>query len=185
MAKTQAASVQSKASAEEAPPAIKREYAGDRELDHDLFKLEPATLVKDVSYTDVPVFERFEHTHLFHTIDSDGRKLSQCTPAGGHVHELEQLTVDDSGRPVAIFGPPMKLTTKRRGRKWIRELVPIEFPLEHQDPAQAVKGDFHTHVVTYKLSQKIKPRLANAEAAKFVAAQTALRRPVIPNVQEG
>lgn len=155
--------------------SVSRVYAGQIELDHDLFKLSVAKMYKNVSWDADPHWERFEHCHIFHTIDSNGKKQTTCSPVGGHFHVIE-TTPQAGGPPKLAVSPPMRMIRIKQGKKWVTRPEPIEY--ENPDHS-------HTHEVQYLRSQRIKPRALNAEFAKMDAAVRAKENPSIPGVIEG
>lgn len=158
-----------------------RVYAGDRVVDHDKFKLKLAKMLKNIAYEgQVPEIQAFGHEHIFHTIDSNGKKQALCSPVGGHVHEIT-VTQDANGIPHIKVGPPKKyVKAKRRGR-WVRELAPVV--VDSDDVENGV--DNHTHEVEYLGSKKIALRTTNMEAAKWETQLAAKQAPVIDNVRAG
>ncbi len=151
----------------------KRFYQGTEEIDHDLFKLESATMKKNVSYTDVPDYEKIEHVHMFHTVDSNGRKQDASTAVGGHFH-LVTVIDQANGVPTLDVSGPMKHVMKRvKGKK-----TRVAIPLTDEDE----DGDTHTHAVTYLKSEKIKRREANAAFASYEAEIAAKQNPSLPGV---
>lgn len=168
-----------KVSAQETPAGQpSRVYKGTREVDHDLFKLSTEKMLKNVSYTEAPQIESFDHNHVFHTVDSNGRKMLVCSAVGGHVHEC---TVEQRGGvPVVVVGPPRKwVMNKRRGKK-VRELAPVM--LEKDGDNGEPTYDKHIHKVEYLGSERIKIREANVEFAKFESQIRAKQEPSIEGV---
>lgn len=147
----------------EAPVAPKRIYKGTQEVDHDLFKLNAAKMAKNVSYTDVPQIEHFEHCHIFHTVDSGGRKQETSSAVGGHHHDIE-VVEDANGVPSLKVSEPRKWIKKKiRG---VMQRVSVAIVLDEEDGTT----DSHTHEVTYLGSERITMRQANVEFAKFEVA---------------
>lgn len=150
------------APAPQAAPAqvqvTKRVYKGTQELDHDLFKLSPAKMRKNVSYiADDPIFELFDHSHIYHTIDSNGRKLDTSAPVGGHFHFVK-VTANGSDVPSVEVSQAMQWSMKKIGKNKFEK---VAVPVDH---------DSHTHNVEYLGSEKIQMRKPNVEAAKAQAA---------------
>lgn len=129
-----------------AVPEVKRVFKNDRVVIHDLFKLLPAELKRNVSYTSIPRYEHIPHQHFFHSYDSNGVKQDACSPIGGHTHKIEMKEVN--GKFELVIGPPCK---KVRGKF-------IEIP-----------HDKHTHDFNYIFSQEIKLRSYNNEAQAQIA----------------
>ncbi len=151
-----------------------RIYKNTQEVDHDLFKLKPASMKKNVSFTDEPRYEFFEHCHIFHTVDSNGKPQEACTPVGGHVHKIE--VVHEGGVPALKVSPAMHWVRRKKGARFQRMLVPIT----ETDP----DGDDHTHASMYLGSERIKLRESSLEFAKFDAAMRAKENPTVEGVVE-
>lgn len=160
-------------SGEGSPPMQRRErvYKGTREVDHDLFKLEVAKMRKNVSYTDVPDVREIEHCHLFHTVDSNGKKQVASNQVGGHHHDIE-VTADADGVPTLKVSEPRRWVLKKVRGKNQRVSVPIFLNSEKDE------WDNHTHAVTYLGSEKITLRAPNVEAAKIETMARAKTAPV-------
>lgn len=159
---TAPATTKTKKSKTEDTNAQARVFRQTQTLHHDLFILTPERMLKDVSLQKdgepeslVPV----QHQHFFHTIDSQGRKLTYCSPIGGHFHEIEVIDQGEGQPPlVKCISGPLKWAMKKKGGKFRRVTVP------------ANDFDNHTHDMQYLQSEKITPRKANVEAAKVTAA---------------
>lgn len=150
------------------PQAQSRVYKGERELDHDLFKLLPTALTKNVGFQeDDPIWTTIEHSHIFHTIDSSGRAQDTTNAVGGHHHQV-QVVKSPQGVPTLIVSGPLKWVVHRKGTRRIRTAVPME-------------NDTHTHEVQYLGSEKIKARAINPEFAKLDAMVQAKK----PSAVEG
>jgi hypothetical protein len=136
-----------KAEVQESPTALdpsERVYAGEQTIEHDLYKLRVANMQKNKSYTKELELVPMEHTHFYHTYDSNGREQKTCSAIGGHTHIMEQV-VNEDGHIVIKCGPPI---VKHKG-KW------IEIPY-----------DKHTHAIQYIKSEKAQKRVINADAQK-------------------
>jgi hypothetical protein len=138
--------------------AIPRVYAGSQTVDHDVYKLTPVDLVRDVSFSEHPLLESVPHAHFFHTIDSDGRKQEYSTPAGGHFHIMKVTQVQGGAPIVECASGPMHIVRKKVKGRWVKVAEPVS---EHDD---------HTHPVQYLRSERIQLRAVNAHA---IALQTA------------
>lgn len=137
-----------------------RVYKGTQEVDHDLFKLEIAPMLKNVSFSEEqPRYEQTEHVHWFHTVDSMGQPMKHTPAVGGHFHEIILVPDANGGVPRAMCSPPMKWV-RAKGANGRMQRVAIE--LEH---------DHHTHTLNYHGSEKFKIRnTVNTEFAKLQAA---------------
>lgn len=152
-----------------------RVYKGTQEIDHDLYKLSVATMRKNVSWEPKkPDIVRIEHVHIFHTVDSNGKKQNTCNQVGGHHHDIE-VTHVNGGAPQIRVSEPRKYIRDEDGRK---QSVPL-------NRAGDRNGDFHIHEVEYLGSERIKIRETNIEYAKFQAAMTAVQSPKVEGVVSG
>lgn len=125
----------------------RRVYKGSIEVDHDLFKLEVATMKKNISIDDDrPIYTGVEHCHFYHSYDSSGKKQYYSNPIAGHCHKVTVQT-DKDGNLVAVCGPAIK----RVGNKEI-----------------ALKDD-HNHDMTYLRSERVLVREVNAEAQRVAS----------------
>lgn len=145
----------SKLENEPAETGTTRRYSKFELLDHDLYKLEAASMLKNISYTDLPHLVPVEHCHFFHTIDSTGKKQTTCNQVGGHFHEMI-ITEVPGKAPTVKCGPAVRYVLKKIGGK-LRKVLEV---LQH---------DQHTHEVTYISSEKISPRKVNNEYVKVQA----------------
>lgn len=132
-----------------------RIYRGTQEVDHDLFKLSMAEMRKNVSYTDRPDWQKFEHCHIFHTVDSNGKPQEACSAVGGHFHLVKVINEPGKVPALEISGPKRHMNVKREGV--LTKIV------------ADVEGDTHTHDYMYIRSERIALRKTNAEFAQFEA----------------
>lgn len=138
---------------------FKRVYKNDQEFDHDLFKLEPSFIeVNESPYEDQWKGERKKHSHFYHTFDSSGNKHTHSSPMLGHTHLVEW---DGEGEPV--IGPAVKQVRVKKiidgQKRTVKEWRKID------------ERSQHSHDVSYLVSQKIKPRKYNDDAAKAMNAK--------------
>lgn len=144
---------------QEAEQKARRLYQQEQELDHDLHILEEAKVAKDHGYNpDKPVIVHHPHKHIYHSIDSNGVAQEYCTPALGHTHKVIEKGIDENGYPYVKFGPPI-VRLKKKGKTQ-------DFGYRYEGDGKRFEA--HEHEVTYKFSEKIKPRRFNADLAKFV-----------------
>lgn len=140
-----------------------RVYKGEKEVDHDLYKLLVAEVVKNHSWwSEKPTFIGQEHTHMFHTIDSNGKKQSHSTNTAGHCHQIT-YEVDENGLaiPESIkVGPPVRKTKKGF----------VKIVIEKDAEGKPKTYDNHTHEMIYVQSEKIRIRTKNEKAAARMAA---------------
>lgn len=144
-----------------------RAYKGTQVVDHDLFKLEAAKMKKNVSYTEELMIELFDHCHMFHTVDSNGKKLDVSSPVGGHFHPIK-VTRSESGVPEITVGPPHKFVMKKRNGRKVKVAVPVSFGSVDDEGSERVLDD-HTHRATYLGSEKVSIRQPSVEFAKLDA----------------
>lgn len=171
--------------ASDQPKAMRqaRVMKGEAEIYHDLFKLSPSTMLRDVGYTGSPNLIPLEHCHIFHTVDSNGRKQEACSPVGGHFHFIKIIGEKD-GVPQLEISKPKKWVMKRvKGmKKPKRVAVDVvfgeAFDGEHQD------SDDHSHEYEYIRSEKIKLRVPNIEAIKLEGQIQAIQNPSVDGVEE-
>lgn len=138
--------------------AIKRVFADAVEMVHDLFRLNTATMKKNVSWNEVPELVDVAHEHFFHTVDSSGRPQKYSAPVGGHFHELE-VEKNKKGEVIAVSvkGPPLKFARRRVGKRMKK--VVVEFN----------EADKHTHECTYERSSRLKKAQVNEEAVRHMS----------------
>jgi len=126
---------------------------GELDIMVDTFKLDPAVMQKNVSWTLKEQLVPIEHCHIYHTYDSNGKKLDECNAVGGHKHTLNV------------------------------EVINGQFQVSCSPPIQSAKSetiskiDDHVHAVRYLKSEQLQMRKANMEAAQVA---TAMYTPVIP-----
>lgn len=137
---------------------FKRTFKGNREVVHDLFRLEPAVYKNNVSYKFYePKIEEEDHKHYFHSIDKKGKPKQVSSKDIGHYHYIT-IKADENGNMVTECGPPMRKVVKRiRGKeKTVEEQ--IFYGAETLEKALVEGGvvDIHTHEVTYLDSEQIK-----------------------------
>jgi len=146
---------------------IERVYSNSQIIDHDLYVLKEAQMLKNTALPGaMPDYEKVSHQHFFHTIDSDGKKQTHCTPVGGHFHKMTIHETKDGGIPQIECGPPVKLVNKRiRGQIKATEVLYEE-------------SDDHKHEVFYKRSDKVSLRSVSTEATKIIAFSAQRTAPV-------
>ena len=135
-------------------PIIQRELKGERKVHHDLFKLLPANMLKNESFTEMPRYVETEHCHFFHTVDSSGKVQTQTHEVGGHFHKIE--VYHSGGVPEIRVSPAMKWVKVKKYGQSTKEAVPVAH-------------DNHTHDVQYVFSEEVTVRQTNIEAAKALA----------------
>lgn len=145
-------------------------YKGTQSFRHDLFRLSLASLKRNQSFKKgVVKIEEIQHSHFFHTFDSNGRAQTHCTPTGGHFHEVK-WEVGADGILIASCGPALRHVYKKRGgqQRKITELVKWDDEVNDK-----VVVDSHTHDVVYAWSEEITTDTANKRrnAQEYMAQQ--------------
>jgi len=127
-----------------------RQYKGQIEVDHDLFRLEPANTKKNISFRkDQYIWEEIPHKHMFHTVDSDGKPQYRTCPTASHFHKMVVNDVD--GELIAECSGPYQMKMVKGQR--------VEVPYEN---------DNHKHEVTYLRSERIMQRVYNQDALNMI-----------------
>jgi hypothetical protein len=135
--------------------AVKKVMKGTREFEHDLFKLRPAIMKKNISWrAKAPTIVTLEHSHIFHSINDTTMQANKyCTPTGGHFHEV---TVDWSRKnprgdgPLTICGPALHHVSKKAGGRQFKNILPVQFETLNEATGQdAMLVDDHRHDVEY------------------------------------
>ncbi len=150
----------------------KRIWKGSEKIEHSLFKLAPATHLKNVSYQPFkPKIENVSHTHFFHSVDRKGKANTYCAPMAGHFHKVTALWEGDDLKSVEC-GPAIRYKWRqdRRGNMY-RNLEGVLYKGEAEDGSQD-KADKHTHSIEYVRSEIIplgKP--ANLDTQALFAGQ--------------
>jgi len=139
------------------------------EIESDTFKLQVANMQKDMSWNDAPMIVEMEHTHAFHTVDSDGKVHEYSTAIGGHFHKMKVEPQEDGIPTVTCVSGPLHFVKKRVKGKWVKAVEPIS------------GDDHHTHNVQYVKSTKVNMRQASP-AAISVITNDAQRTAPIPGV---
>lgn len=150
------------------PLKNKIRYRGKEEVTHHLYKLQVAKMIKDHGYDEEkPKLVPYEHTHVFHSVDSRGRPQFTSTPIGGHFHAIEVIEGEDGAHPILKIGPAIRKVARRRGKHIVKSTAPVPH-------------DTHTHDSMYLWSEKLKPRKMNAEFAKMQSNMEARQQGNIP-----
>lgn len=150
-----------------APKPFERTFSKTREIVSDVFRLEAAPVMKQVGIEtdynkDPDSFRNFDHTHVFRTFDSDGKRHDRCCSTAGHFHDVV-WEYDEAGKPVvASVSGPRTMSRKMVKGKWVQVSAPIN------------NFDDHTHDITYLQSHKVPARTTNIEATKVIAANAQL-----------
>lgn len=154
-----------------------RVYRGQNTFDHDLYKLELGYFMRNRAFLDgdQPDWEKIEHVHHFHSIDSDGKRLTRCTAIAGHFHEMKLMHNHfDSDKRPHVDAPNCWCF---EGSPATYECGPAMREVRRKVSGRMVKGvealsyDPHTHSVSYVRSDRIELRKTNAEAVNVIAAE--------------
>lgn len=147
---------------------LARVYRGQTQFDTDLYKLELNFFRRNRAFmpNEKPDWERIEHVHHFHTIDSNGKKQTRSTSIGGHFHVMELVSKSKDGASEYKCSPAMKMVK----RKNAAGAVVLE--------AELLDYDNHTHEVTYERSTKIELRKQNPNAVNVIAADANKTAPI-------
>ena len=136
----------------------KRVFKGEKEVHHDLYKLQVAEVVKNSSWwSSKPTFIGHEHTHMFHSIDSNGKEQFYSTNTAGHCHKVT-FKLDSDGMVIPesiVVGPPVRKS--KNGD--------VRLAIQHSAEGSPMKYDDHTHDMLYIQSEVIKVRRKNEAAA--------------------
>lgn len=146
-----------------------------REMRHDLFKAELHKFKKNTEWRKgmVSLIE-LEHTHIYHTINSQCKTQKYTNAVGGHFHEIT-TAVDAEGNIVAKCGPPLRYGVRRLPNGGFKK------KLERCTWFDGMNGpegreivDDHIHDMTYLSSEMI-----NVDSAKKLRnmAATAAAQP--------
>ena len=122
---------------------------------------------KNIAWDGTLDLRKVEHCHFFHTVDSDGKELTNSSSIGGHFHKMEVVKDGDGVPHVKCVSGPVRLAKKknRRTGKWEKITAPIN------------DYDYHTHDIEYLKSEEITVRKTNVEA---VQVQTIMAQKVAP-----
>lgn len=147
-----AASTPAKNAAEPAPKVIpKITMKGERVLQHHLFYSNITDCKKNVSYEpDHPKLEPMPHKHVFHTIDSKGRKQDTSSHCLGHFHMMT-WGVDGEGNLYAKSGPALRKVAKHL-RDGSTQMV--DSPIVWMDIHDNRHVDDHEHTWEYRETEE-------------------------------
>lgn len=139
-------------------PQTKRIWKGMQTFIHDLFKAKVCKMKRNVSFVwGDPRIVDTEHTHFFHTFNSQGKPQKYTNTVGEHFHEIE-WGEDDEGNLVARCGPPLRYGTHKmpNGRKVRRiEKVSWKDMSENSFNTEGVIRDDHVHEMQYIRSEEL------------------------------
>ena len=124
---------------------------GERVFQHHLFLSDVAKCKKNTSYEpDQPMLVDMEHKHVFHTIDSKGRKQLISSHALGHFHQMS-WGMDSEGNLYAKSGPAL-----RKVAKHLRDgsVQMVDSPIFWTDLQDQRYNDEHTHSWEYQHTEE-------------------------------
>lgn len=134
------------------PQTINRIWKDKRSFTHDLFKLLPAMMKKNLSYKRLdPKLEDSEHSHFFHSHSIEGLQLDKSTPIGGHFHKITIKVVN--GKMEAECSEPLRIVEKMLSSGGTIKLEePVQWVSERMGKTIV---DTHTHDVQYLYSEEM------------------------------
>lgn len=113
---------------------------------HDLFKAEVASMKRNMSWKKgIVSIQTIEHSHWYHTCNSQGRPQRYTNTVGGHFHEIE-WQINAKGDLVAKCSKPMTHKYKMAAGRHKKILAPVSWMDEEND--REVNDD-HTHKMIY------------------------------------
>lgn len=126
---------------------------GSRTALHHLFKSDIQKMLKNVSYKkDMPIIERLDHGHLFHSINSQMKIQDYTSAIGGHFHKI-RWGLDAQGKPQILeVGPPLHYKYVRRPSGQKKILAPVAW---RDGETEKEIVDTHTHRFEYVHSEEI------------------------------
>lgn len=160
-------------------------FKSNQKIRHDLYRLENEFIKRDTSWTKTPNIQMIEHSHYYHTVDSNGREMKLCGPMGGHFHIMKmvepQKTVKTKGGGTKIVpakyecSGPMRFAKTRSqdsngNVRFTRKMVPDG-------------RDTHVHEVKYEGSEYLEKRKFNAEAAILQSQDPFVKNAQVAGVQ--
>lgn len=163
-AKSQAATKTKRA---DAPAAQRFTLKGQRRDWHHLFKADVRPMKKNVSFQKgQPRIEELEHTHLFHTVNSQLKPQKHSSTVGGHFHELEWAVGADGIPKVVKCGPPMtyRYVSKPGGQKKRQGAVKWRDMRNEDGDEHVFVEDKHTHTFKYIHSEELQERAGRPSA---------------------
>lgn len=154
-------------------PRVKKEkgaqvvFKNDREMRHDVFKADLQMFKKNTSYTKgmVTIVEH-EHSHIYHTINSQCKSLRYSNAVGGHFHEVN-VTEDAKGAIITKCGPPMRYGVRRLPNGGFKKTLETCKWYDGMNDKNIV--DEHTHDMVYLHSEMI--NVNSAKKMRNIAAE--------------
>jgi hypothetical protein len=156
---------------------------GARQVWHHLFKLSVAKVTKDHGWDpSKPHIIEHEHTHIFHTVDSNGEPQTQTNNVAGHFHSVEVVQNSDPKKRPTIRISEAKKLVRKEVRKGYFKTVVVSYD-EYDREMNPLPP--HTHDFQYMGSDLISVRHHNPEFVKFQAEQAAKRPDKIAGILGG
>lgn len=139
-------------SAEQAQPNVF--MRGAKEFRHDLYKSDVGTMKRNTSFQKgVIKIVELEHSHTYHSHNSQGQPQQYSSHVGGHFHEIT-TAVDSQGNLIAKCGPALREVFRKtpHGQKRRKERV----KWNHSGPdSDEVIEDNHRHEFAYQGSEML------------------------------
>jgi hypothetical protein len=137
-----------------------------KEMRHDVFKSDIQNFMENTSFTrDDPTIVQREHTHIYHTIDSQCRTLQYTNAVGGHFHKVT-IEMNEDGELVAKCSEPLKYHFRRLPRGGFKkEIGPVSWFDGNNNRTIA---DNHVHELIYQHSEMI-----NVDSARKIRSSAA------------
>lgn len=128
-------------------------FKHEREIRHDVFKTDIKKFKENTSFTkDDPAIVEREHTHIYHTVNSQCRPLQYTNAVGGHFHKVT-VSEDEDGNLVATCSEPLKYHFRRMPRGGFKKSIgPVSW---YDGNTDRTIVDDHVHVLNYMHSEML------------------------------
>lgn len=151
---------------------------GSQEFRHDLFKLEAADFMKNISWVSkAPNLIKMPHAHVFHSHNDRGQLNKYSTAVGGHFHEVAMKMLPD-GSIVAECGPALKEVKRKTSQGKVKTTIE---PVRFDDEETGVTVDGHTHPATYLGSEVLSASHIQQIRSQNQSYVQSLQSPPTPN----
>lgn len=146
-------------------------WKNNQHFDHHLFKASVETCLKNGSWKkNVVMLEKIEHTHFYHSVNSQGMAQQYTPPVAGHFHEVK-WKVAENGDLVAECGPALRKVQKKMPNGETK--TKIERISFYDGMNEKTINDDHTHKFEYKGSERLsKAHVAGIQASNSQAIQS-------------
>jgi hypothetical protein len=129
---------------------------GNRKVWHHLFKSDVQKMMKNVSFKkDQPQIQELEHTHVFHTINSQFKPQTTTQIVAGHFHEVQWAQLADGTPVVKSVSGPKRYAYITRGGRQRRVIQDVKWTDAASDDRDAMLVDKHTHQFQYIHSEEL------------------------------